>query len=276
MQRYLKSTLRPLIALARKSGLTVATVPGQRHWRAGVELLWRPFDENVRRIPISMVEYEDKRFQFFIDSRTDWIQEHHLGGKFYAAEELEYIRAAFTSSTFVDIGANVGNHSVFAAGVIGAKRVIAIEPNPVAYRVLLCNVALNDFSTTIEHLPIGLSDLDGKAAVFTPDPEINLGGTKLTDDPRGSVQLRRGDDVLEGVDDIGFIKIDVEGLEMQVLSGLISTIARCRPPMMVEVDDKNRGDFERWCEQYRYLIDRETRPYNNMANLFVSPAPKIG
>ncbi|MEO5577852.1 MAG: FkbM family methyltransferase [Sphingomicrobium sp.] len=271
MNRFIKAALRPVRSAARRAGLEIATVPGQRHWRAGVELLWHPFDASVRRVPISTVTYEGKQLQFLVERRGDWIQGHHLQGKFYAVEELEVMRTAFRGGAFVDVGANVGNHSIFAAAIIGAPRVIAFEPNPDAYRVLRCNIALNDLAGTIEHLPFGLSDHDGQASVAVPDPDINLGGARLADDPAGPVQLRRGDDLLAGEVKIGFLKIDVEGLEMQVLAGLAETIARCRPPMMVEVDDKNRAAFDAWQQQIQYTLDAETRPYNGMANLFLSP-----
>lgn len=271
MNKMFKAVVHPLRLFARKAGLEIATVPGQRHWRAGVELLWHPFEDSIRRVPISTVSYQGKRLEFLVERRGDWIQGHHLQGKFYAVEELELMRAAYRGGTFVDVGANVGNHSLFAAAIIGAPRVIAFEPNPEAYRVLRCNIALNDMAGTIEHLPFGLSDHDGHANVATPNPDINLGGTMLTDDPTGTVELRRGDDLLAGEGKIGFLKIDVEGLEMQVLAGLESTIDRCRPPIMVEVDDKNRTAFEIWLGKHRYIINSETRPYNGMANLFLSP-----
>jgi Met-10+ like-protein len=54
-------------------------------------------------------------------------------GVFYEREELEIIATHFKGGTFVDIGANVGNHSIFAAKFLGASKVIAFEPNPTAY-----------------------------------------------------------------------------------------------------------------------------------------------
>lgn len=271
MNKILKSLIQPFLFAARKAGLEVATVPGQRHWRAGVELLWRPFDSFVRRVHIATVSYEGKQLDFLIGRRSDWIQGHHLQGKFYAAEELEVMRAAYRGGTFVDVGANVGNHSIFAAAIIGAPRVIAFEPNPEAYRVFRCNISLNDLPEIIQHVPVGLSDHDGHATIATPHPEINLGGTMLAEDSSGPVELRRGDDLLTEEAEIGFLKIDVEGLEMQVLAGLEATIARCRPPMMVEVDDRNRKAFDHWSSERRYRVDSETRPYNGMANLFLFP-----
>ena len=59
-----------------------------------------------------------------------------------------------------------------------------------------------------------------------------------------SVPVKRLDDVYEG--DAGFIKIDVEGHEQAVLDGAIGTIRRCRPRMLVEIDERlSPGGLER-------------------------------
>ncbi|HYD07819.1 MAG TPA: FkbM family methyltransferase, partial [Reyranella sp.] len=50
------------------------------------------------------------------------------------------------------------------------------------------------------------------------------------------VPMERLDDVYSGT--CGFIKIDVEGHEQAVLDGAVQTITRCRPRMLVEVDDR--------------------------------------
>ena len=60
---------------------------------------------------------------FFIGNRRDLVQSHHFIGEFYEAEELECIRKYFPANgIFVDIGANVGNHTIFAAKILNAKK----------------------------------------------------------------------------------------------------------------------------------------------------------
>ena len=55
-----------------------------------------------------------------------------------------------------------------------------------------------------------------------------------------SAQVRR----LDGLDlgDIGFMKIDVEGFEAQVIEGARETIARCRPVMLIEIEQAHTGE----------------------------------
>jgi FkbM family methyltransferase len=61
----------------------------------------------------------------------------------YKQEELEIIKHTFRTGVLLDVGANVGNHIWFAAMYLGASRVISVEPNPMAYRVLRANVGLD-------------------------------------------------------------------------------------------------------------------------------------
>ena len=262
--RLARSTLKKL-------GLDIQNVRGPQHWRAGVEILWHKIGDHIERAAISRVEYDGETALFLVRNWADWIQGHHLNGKFYAAEELEVIRSAYRGGTFVDVGANVGNHTIFAAKVLKARRVLCCEPNPDAFRILRCNIALNDLNDIVRHFPVGLSSASGHASVHVPNPGINLGGARLTEGDAGAIELRSGDELFAGEESIGFIKIDVEGLEMEVLKGLSNTIARWRPVMFVEVDDCKRAAFEEFCRSNGYSIDWENRPYQGMANLLLRP-----
>ncbi|MEM7753567.1 MAG: FkbM family methyltransferase, partial [Pseudomonadota bacterium] len=81
---------------------------------------------------------------FCVDREADPIQRNNRAGKFYEAPELRWIgQRVKPGATFVDIGANIGNHGLYFARKLGAACVIPIEPNPVAYRLLTANVVLN-------------------------------------------------------------------------------------------------------------------------------------
>lgn len=255
-------------ALGRR-GIWIRTVRGSEQWRAGVEILWHDIDRAQERVTIATVAHGDQKMRFLVRNKDDWIQSHHLRGSLYAESELDLIRKVYRGGTFVDVGANVGNHSIAAACLFGAAKVIAFEPNPEAYRILRCNSALNDVAEIVTHLPVGLSDHVAKATAQSPDHGMNLGGTKLVEGV-GDLSLQIGDDLL-GEEAIGFIKIDVEGGEMPVLRGLRQTIARHRPPMLVEVDDDNVGAFDAWCQGQRYRIAERMRPYIGNENFLILP-----
>lgn len=122
-------------------------------------------------------------------------------------------------------------------------------------RVLRSNIALNDIEQIVftEFLGFGLSDAtaDGYGMRVA---EKNLAGGRMM---RGSGDLavRKGDDLLEG-QQVDFMKIDVERMEMQVLSGLDRTIRRWRPPMFIEIDKTNNEPFDKWLQEHQYKIER--------------------
>ena len=150
--------------------------------------------------------------RFAVDMERDPIQRSHRQGFFYESTELEAIRAALPlGATFVDIGANVGNHGLFAALFLNPQRVIPIEPNPLAYRLLLANVALNGLIGVFDlsHIGIGLSDVE-TGGFGMEDRTRNLGAAKMQAGS-GDIRVTTGDRILadEAPD---MIKIDVEGM----------------------------------------------------------------
>ena len=144
-------------------------------------------------------------------------------------------RGAAREKVALDIGANIGNHSLFFSDLF--KRVIAFEPNPVARRLLQLNVEMNDIAN-IEVRSVGLSDRSGQATLaFEYD---NLGAATACGpggDPeiqRSQIELVVGDEAIDHSEPIGFIKIDVEGAEEAVLTGLKNIIHKHHPVVMLE------------------------------------------
>lgn len=158
----------------------------------------------------------------------------------------------------------MGNHSIYAARILAASEIIAFEPNPHAALILRAKFGLNRISATVYE--VGLSDHEGAASVV--EPINNLGAAKLVDATDG-VPVRRGDDLLAGVD-VGFLKMDAEGWELHALAGLTETIRRCRPVMFVEVDNLNIPEFRSLMEELGYEIVQAHRRYAENENFLVA------
>ena len=192
---------------------------------------------------------------FFVADETDLIQKEHFEGKFYESEELKIVSEFFhPGEIFVDIGANVGNHTVFVARFLSPLRVIVIEPNPAALAILKANIALNHLDSRVDasHLGIGLSNISARAVAMTPAG--NLGGTRLQFcEEQSGLRVVPGDALLFE-HRIDFLKIDVEGMEIDVLDGLKRTIAEQRPRIFIEVDNPNVGKFFEWTKINNYYI----------------------
>lgn len=164
-----------------------------------------------------------------------------LSRTFYEAALLERIRERIApGATFVDAGANIGNHTVYFLRLCRAAHIHAFEPIPHMQAILQRNADLNGADRVTLH-PFGLG-----ASASTADVEIfnpaNLGSTTLRPSmdagSDGGIPIRPLDSFdLENID---FIKIDVEGMQDAVLSGARDTIARCKPTMVIEAFQ--RGD----------------------------------
>jgi FkbM family methyltransferase len=144
-------------------------------------------------------------------------------------------------TTAIDVGANIGLYSFAFSRLF--KKVHAFEINPFHSRDLVAYGAKN-----VEIHQMGLSNRSGDAVLYTP---IHPTGLRLESwaslDPSNcpeacrleecQVQVGRLDDF--GFQECSFLKIDVEGHEVEVLQGAIETIARTRPRILIEVRGKN-------------------------------------
>lgn len=141
-------------------------------------------------------------------------------------------RGVDTGGTYLDVGANIGNHALYFARL--GRRVIAFEPNRRVYRVL----QLNAEGTNIELYNLGLSDHDG--TVQFEEVAGNLGESRIVrQDPAGrtlqSIEVRAFDGIeaLKG-QPIDIMKVDVEFHEFEVFSGCHAMLATQRPAIMFE------------------------------------------
>ena len=212
----------------------------------------------------------DQEIFFFVADKFDLIQKEHLHGRFYETEELQIIADSFKGGVFIDIGANVGNHTIYVAKFLGAKRIIAFEPNPAVIPILKRNLTLNDLEKIVVHHATGLSNKAGRATVTIPQSH-NLGSARLVpNDKDGTLELARGDDMLRG-EPVDFIKLDTEGTEMQILAGLAETIKQHRPAMFVEINHQNIPAFIIFTEENNYRVAASYIRYPGSANFLIVP-----
>ena len=216
---------------------------------------------------------EGRPVLFCIRNPADRIQRKHSRGRFYEPDELALIKAHFPrGGVFCDVGANIGNHSLYALLYLGAAQAIVFEPNPGAYELLIANLALNRVADRVDlsHLGYGLSDRD-QTGLQLQLHDNNLGATRLVAGAgEGGIAVRTGDAMLAGRR-VDFIKIDVEGMEMAALRGLEATIAACHPAIFLELEHDNRTDFLAWIEAQGYRLAHEGRRFQHNQNLLILP-----
>jgi FkbM family methyltransferase len=158
--------------------------------------------------------------------------------------ELQLLRQLCgPGSRVFDLGANIGDHTVPLAQHVGKDgRVVAFEPQRLIFQVLCANVQLNDLGNVdCVQAAVGAS----RGTVLIPEidysAEANYGGIEVSSFTEGRPVPRVVlDDYLDGRRP-DLVKIDVEGMEREVLEGGRAFIARFRPVLYVENDRVERS-----------------------------------
>lgn len=156
----------------------------------------------------------------------------------YAPDEWRMLRQLIRPGmTVVEIGANMGSHSVDMARASAPGPFLAFEPQQLLFQILCANLALNDITNAVAY-PEACGEAEGEAIVPRVDygAHGNFGGISLLAEGSGGMKVRvRPLDALE-LPACGLLKIDVEGFEPAVLRGAAETIRRCRPVIYIEND----------------------------------------
>ncbi len=129
----------------------------------------------------------------------------------------------------IDVGANVGDTSIYWAKLYGAK-VLAFEPLSESFEIMRENISLNGLDDLITPYNLALGD--------GTDISFNMSGymMKYSMDSLKKIKTERLDNF--NFNNISMIKIDVEGFELHVLRGAIETIKRNKPRIIIETHSK--------------------------------------
>lgn len=215
-----------------------------------IYIFFKPLELILNRLNHNIAKKNLKKFPRIAVYSFDHIGLRvNLEGR-YERESLQIIKEFFRKEGFVgersiaiDVGANVGNHSIFFADLY--ESVYAFEPHPMLFKLL----KLNCENRSIKAFNYALSDTNGQLTLV--QNEINLGESKLSEEYQSNdvvlaVQTRRLDDFFEDCERISLIKIDVEGHEVSVLIGALQTIKKSRPVVIIEQQclDFNNGSSD--------------------------------
>jgi FkbM family methyltransferase len=164
-------------------------------------------------------------------------------GLYEPAESYVVSKLLKPGMTFIDAGANVGQYTLLAARAVGPSgKVIAFEPVPSNYERVCRHVSEN-----------GLNNVSVKRnALWHESTPLSLGLHRTMSDNQGAFSVAEGgsssafivdaitldDFVMEaGIARVDFIKMDIEGAELFALRGMLKTLDRDGPTLLVEIRD---------------------------------------
>jgi FkbM family methyltransferase len=169
---------------------------------------------------------------------------------FQEAYEVEHILSSLIDkdTVLVDVGAYMGFYTVYACR--RARRVLTIEPNPMALAYLKTNVALNNCHNAIV-VPKAVSDKRGVVKLRIPRPakkgHISTMASIVWSFKEAleiDVEADTLDNIVDeaGLDSVDFIKIDVEGAEGLVVKGAERTLRKAKA-ILIEIWPENSWVF---------------------------------
>ncbi|NJL55600.1 FkbM family methyltransferase [bacterium] len=198
----------------------------------------------LRRSPVTVVKRHGISWQLDLREGIDFAI--YLQGHFEPQTAKALSKFVEPGQTVVDIGANIGAHTLPLAKLVGASgRVIAFEPTQYAYQKLLTNVRLNpELSEQViaEQIMLGTENIEHYQAEIYSSWTIagrakrhpkHLGELKPTE----GCAMRTLDSYLteKGSSEINLIKLDVDGHECRVLLGAIDVLKYHRPIICFEL-----------------------------------------
>ena len=143
-------------------------------------------------------------------------------------------------SNVVEVGSNIGAHTVFIArDICPHGKVFAFEPRRLIFQMLCANIALNGIANVHAHeLALGSREQTITEGRFPVAENVNAGafaiGSIAGDEE--TIAMRTLDSFAPKLPRIDLIKADVEGFELEVLRGAEALIRRDRPILYLEND----------------------------------------
>lgn len=179
------------------------------------------------------VTYTFDGHKIFVDTRDVGLTPHLvLNGVWERAIEQVIKRMVKPGNTVLEVGANMGYHTLAMAAVIGPQgKIHTFEANPDLVQLLKATIAINGYDDRITLLPVAASDREGTLS-FAYDPLYIGGGhiMRASEQPKGGVQITVPtvtiDKQFQDLKSIDFLRMDAEGAEPLVIRGAKQLLGR--------------------------------------------------
>lgn len=151
---------------------------------------------------------------------------------FYDIKSLEYLNKYINNdTTILEIGANIGNHAVYWAKQQKVNKIYSFEPILKTFKRLEQNIKINNLKN-VEIFNFAAGDKDSQGSIDFYNVE-NTGATSIKESDDGDLKIVKIDN-LKFDNKIDFIKIDVEGFEINVLKGMTKLLKEQKPVVYIE------------------------------------------
>jgi FkbM family methyltransferase len=211
------------------------------------KIVWREYRRRQTLPPIIFPWHFGSRLNLHLGN--DMSHPTYLGGCIEPNEFAFLAGVLEEGMTFLDIGANEGFFTIFAAARVGdGGRVLAFEPSSREFERLSANISLNEFNW-ITPIRKAVADRTGKATLKIAEREHEGQNTlgdfvwKVQACADEEVELVTLDETIaeQSLESVDVVKIDVEGAELRVLQGARRMLEEFRPILLTELSEKALG-----------------------------------
>ena len=174
---------------------------------------------------------------------------------FYEGTLLELLRNKYMKKdmNIMDWGGNIGNHTIFFAKIAEANHVWTFEPVKETFDILERNIKINNLSEKVTLYNVGLGEKETKASI-NERIDDNCGATSLAEDTEGDISIMAIDELCITAR-IDFIKVDVEGYELQALKGAEKLLRKWKPVIFIEIFQDNYIKTSNLLVDYGYKLN---------------------
>jgi hypothetical protein len=177
----------------------------------------------------------------------------HLSGRFTEEAELEFLSKSLSGCrNFVEVGSLVGNHTVFLASFFQPEKYLVVDADSRSIEETTANVELNKSNYPQTDFSFKESALAANGGL-----EVEISGKTIT--------TRTLQELLPP--DLDFLKIDIDGMEGDLLDPLLEFLKDKHVRVFIEVESQYLNDYEKKMREIGYLIFHRT-DHGNYANLF--------
>ncbi|MES0810279.1 FkbM family methyltransferase [Roseibium sp. SCPC15] len=210
------------------------------YFEARYRRLWKSYAKRMQRFRLYNHYFHNR---LLLDMSEPTSRELFAGYE-YEFSEYELVTnslKAEPADIFYDIGANWGGYSLLAARA-GVQQIESFEPNRKVFGILAANITLNSFHSQIRAWNIAAGNVD-ETGFLSIDPRAtdvsSLSPERMSEKwdycDKQECLIRRIDSFMPATDKSVFVKIDVEGHELEVLDGLKGILDQNRVRLLVEV-----------------------------------------
>lgn len=196
-------------------------------------------------IPLAQTQSKHGTFIHFRNDDPIGACLHYYGE--WAQQEFDFFDQFLTAqSNVLDVGANIGTHAVYFSKKCYQGNVVAIEPQIYIFEMLAANLLINGCYNAVP-VHAGASSKAGVAKMVNINPfvehKINYGEFKINDNTDKGIETNIITlDTYASLNKFNLIKMDVEGLEVDVLDGATKILKEHKPFLYVEFNSKQGND----------------------------------